>query len=87
MPKEGTMDWFDEFDDFEDEYDADTDMDDSLDDDSECNAEPNHAESQDDEFTARDVFFLGSAIGFGYEEGSKERKWRKRKRFRDDDSD
>ena len=43
------MDWFDDFDDFEDEYDADTEMDDPLDGDSECDAEPNQAESQDDD--------------------------------------
>ena len=82
------MDWFDDFDDFEDEYDADTEMDDSLDGGSECDAEPNQAESQDDDdFTAEDAFFVGGAIGFGYEEGSRERKRRKRKRFSDNDSD
>ena len=66
------MDWFDDFDDFDDENDADTEMDDSLDSDSECDAEPNQAESQGDGFTAKDAFFLGSAIGFGYEEGLSE---------------
>ena len=48
----------------------------------------NQAESQDDvEFTAKDAFFLGSAIGFGYEEGLRSRRRKKRNRFVDDDSD
>jgi len=68
-----------------DEYDADEEMDDSLDGDSECDAEPNPAESQNDDFTTEDAFYLGGAIGFGYEEGLRERKRRKRKRFSDDD--
>ena len=83
------MDWYDDFendDSFEDEYDADTEMDDSLDGDPECDAELDQAESQDDDFTIEDAFFLGSAMGFGYEEGLRERKRRKRKMFRDDDS-
>jgi hypothetical protein len=62
-------------------------MDDPFDGDSECDAEPNQAESQNVDFTARDAFFLCSAIGFGYEEGSRERQRRKRNRFSDDDSD
>ena len=88
MPKEGTMDWFDDFendDAFEDEFDQVPEMDDPPDGDSECDAEPNQAESQGDGFTATDAFFLGSAMGFGYEEGLRERKRRKRKRFSDDD--
>ena len=40
-------------------------MDDPFDGDPECDAETNQAESQGDGFTARDAFFLGSAIGFG----------------------
>ena len=62
-------------------------MDDPLDGDSECDAEPNQAESQDDDFTTEDAFFLGSAIGFRYEEGLRKQKRRKRKSFSDDDSD
>ena len=81
------MDCFDDFDDFDDEYDAETEMDDSLDGDSECDGETNQAESQGDDFTAMDVFFLGSAIGFGYEEGLRSRRRKKRNRFVDDDSD
>ena len=42
---------------------------------------------KDDDFTAKDAFFLGCAMGFGYEEGLRERKRRKRKRFSDDDID
>ena len=81
------MDWFDDLDDFDDENDADTEMDDSLDSDSECDAEPNQAESQDDDFTAEDAFYRGSAMGFGYEEGLRSRRRTKRNRFVDDDSD
>jgi hypothetical protein len=86
MPKEGTMDWFDDLDDFDDEYDADTEMDDPLDGDSECDAELNQTESQGDGFMAS-AFIAGAAMGFAYEEGLRERKRRKRKRFIDDDSD
>ena len=83
------MDWYEDYDDedtFEDENEAE--MDDPLGGDSECDAELDQTESQDDEFTSEDAFFLGSAMGFGYEEGLRERKRRKRKRFNDDnDSD
>jgi hypothetical protein len=86
MPKEETMDWFDDFD--NDAFmDEDTEMDDPLDSDSEYDAELDQTESQGDGFTTRDAFFLGSAMGFGYEEGLRERIRRKRKRFIDDDSD
>ena len=82
------MDWYDDYDvedTFDDEYDADTEMDDPLDGDAECDAELVQTESQDDDkFTAKDAFFLGSAIGFGYGEGLRERRRRKRKRFSDD---
>ncbi len=71
----------------EDDYDGDTEMDEPLDGNSECDAELNQAESQGDGFTARDAFFLGSAIGFGYEEGLRSRGRKKRNRFVDDDSD
>ena len=84
------MDWYDDYDDedtFEDENDAETEKDDPFDGDSECDAELNQAEPLEDGFTARDAFFLGSSIGFGYEEGLRSRKRSMRKRFRDDDSD
>ena len=87
MPKEGTMDWFDDFDDsFEDEYDADAEMDDPFDGGSECDAELDQTESQGNGFMAS-AFFLGSAMGFGYEEGLRSRGRKKRSRFVDDDSD
>ena len=81
------MDCFDDFDDFDDENDADSEMDDLFDCDSECDAETNQAESQGDDFTSKGAFFLGSAIGFGYEEGLRSRRRKKRNRFVDDDSD
>ena len=36
--------------------------------DTELDDEPIEAESQDDDFTAKDDFFLGGTMGFGYEE-------------------
>jgi hypothetical protein len=60
-------------------------MDETFADDSEFDNEPDQAESQDDDFTAKDVFFLGGAIGFGYDEGLTKRKRRKRKGFSNDD--
>jgi hypothetical protein len=89
----------DNFDDFQDDFDNDYFMDDNsfddsidaeMDEPSADDTEPDEgfddAESQalDDEFTAKDAFFLGSGMGFAYEEGLNERKRRKRKRFSDD---
>jgi hypothetical protein len=51
---------------------------------SEFENEPDRTKSEDDDFTAKDAFILGSAIGFAYEQGLRERKRRKRKRFSDD---
>jgi hypothetical protein len=88
-------DFFDDFDDnydegasmdddsFEDEYDADTEMDDPLDGDSDFDGEPDDAESKDD-FTAKEAFVIGAALGFAYEQGLREQKRRKGKRFSDD---
>jgi hypothetical protein len=74
--------------DFEDDFDsddfADTEMDESIDCKSENDGEPGGSESEGDEFTTKDAFFIGGAMGFAYEEGLKERKWRKRKRLSDD---
>ena len=79
-------DFFDDFDDdfdngdlmdedfFEDNSDKDTEIEEPFD------GDP----VQEDEFTAKEAFFLGSAIGWGYEEGLTERKQRKRKKFSDD---
>ncbi len=79
--------------DFEDDFDNDdfmdenTEMDDPLDGDSDLDGEPDDAESQgqEDDFTAKNAFILGGAMGFAYEKGFRERKRRKRKRFSDDD--
>ena len=87
------MEWFDDFgeleneDLFENESEQDPVMDECGNDESEADEETHHPESEVDDFTARDAFFLGSAIGFGYEEGLRERKRRKRKRFSDGDSE
>jgi hypothetical protein len=65
-------------------YIQDLEMDEPFTDDAELKDKPDQAESQDDEFIVKDAFFLGGAMGFAYEEGLRERKRRKRKRFRDD---
>lgn len=80
-------DFFDDFMDeefFEDNLKDDLEIDEPFDGDPAQEDEPEQAELQGDEFTARDAFFLGSAIGWGYEEGLTERKRRKRKKFSDD---
>lgn len=83
------------FDDFEDDFENDDLMDeDSFDDsvegemdepftgDSDHEEEPDETESQDDKFTAKDAFILGGAMGFAYEEGLRERKRKRRKKFK-----
>ena len=68
---------------FEDEYDEHMEMDEPFADDAECDDDPTEAESQDDDLTI-DPFILGGAMGFAYEQGLRERKRRKRKKFSDD---
>ncbi len=46
--------------------------------------EPTEDESQDNGFSTKDAFIISGATGFGYEEGRRERKWRKRKMLSDD---
>jgi hypothetical protein len=80
-------DFFDDFMDedfFEDNIEEDLEIEEPLDGDAAQEDEPEQTDPQDDYFTARDAFFLGSAIGWGYEEGLRERKRRKRKKFSDD---
>ena len=74
------------FDDFEDEafFDDNLEIDDALSDESDREGEPEDAESQDNDFTAKDAFFIGGAKGFAYEEGLRRRKRKKQKRFSDD---
>jgi len=50
----------DEFDD--DEFDSDTFGDEEFD-------EPDESEAEDNDFTAKDAFFLGGAMGWAYGEG------------------
>jgi hypothetical protein len=79
------MNSFDDFEDFEDEFPEDMKMDDASADDPEREGELDGTESLDDDFTAKDAFFIGGATGFAYEEGLRTRKRKKRKRFGDDD--
>ena len=46
----------------EDEFDSDTFRDEEFD-------ESDETESENDDFTAKDAFFLGGAMGWAYEEG------------------
>ena len=61
---------------FEDNLEAE--MDEPLTGDAELEGEPIEAESEDYDFTVKDAFFLGGAMGFGYEQGLRERRRRKR---------
>jgi len=81
-------DFFDNFDDdfdegefmdedsFEESFEEELEIDDTLDGDNKSDDEPEQAESEEDKFTAKDAFFLGSAMGWAYEEGMEERKRR-----------
>jgi len=95
VPRRPTMDFFDDFDDldderfddddsFEDEFEEDIEMDEPFVDGSELEDVADEAESSDDHFTTKEVFFLGNAMGLAYEEGLRKRKRRKWKRFGDD---
>jgi len=73
-------DFFDDFDDgdsFEDSFDEDFEAENSLDDDSGIEGETTEDDIHNHEFTGQDAFFLGSAMGWAYEEGLEERKRRK----------
>ena len=89
-------DFFDNFDDDFDEMDEDSfedsleenfEMDDTLDDDSEIEGETAGDDIHDADFTAQDAFFLGSAMGWAYEEGLEERKRRKLEKEMNDKTD
>jgi len=77
--------------DFEDDFNdgdfinEDTELNGSFAGDSEFEDETDNPESIDDDFTAKDAFIIGGAFGFGYEEGLRERKRRKLKKFSDSD--
>jgi len=60
--------------DLDEPYTADNEPEDGLD----------EAESKHNDFTARDAWVVGGAMGYAYEEGLNERKRRKRKRYSDE---
>jgi hypothetical protein len=70
------MDFFDEFDDFEDEFLEDLEMDDPFADEPGQEDELQEAEAQDDGFDGKDAFCIGAGMGFAYEKGLRERKRR-----------
>ena len=84
------MDWIDDFDEFENgdssesEFDEDLELSDSFAGDTEQDDEPNQDESNHDNFTAKDAFILGGAMGYAYGKGLRERKREKRKKFSDE---
>jgi hypothetical protein len=69
------------FDDFDDDFDEDEFMEDSFEEDLEIDDEPIEDESQYNGFSTKDAFIISGAAGFGYYEGLRERKLRKRKKF------
>jgi len=92
LTKEGHLmcDFFDDFEDdfidddqFEDGLENEAEMDEPSFDCSDLDGAPEKAESQDDNFTAKDAFILGGAMGFAYEEGLREGKRRRRKKCSD----
>jgi len=86
------MDYFDDYDDSEFEDDdpgedgfcEDAEDDGPFDGDTEPDGDFNEPEPNDD-FTPKDAFIIGSAMGFAYEEGLEEGEQRKRKKTSDDD--
>ena len=85
-------DYFDNFEDTYDDFQDDDSFEDSLEGemdepvtgDSEHGGKTGDAESEDDDFTAKDAFIIGGTMGCAYHEGRRERKRRRRGRFRDD---
>jgi len=76
---------------FDDNFDDDIFMNDEPDepeDNFDVDSEPDVLPDEiDNEFTAKDAFFIGGAMGFAYEEGLRERKRRKlKKSYRDRDA-
>ena len=78
---------FDDGDSFEDSFDEDFEAENSLDDDSGIEGETTGDDIHDADFTAQDAFFLGSAMGWAYEEGLEERKRRKLEKEMNDKTD
>ena len=92
-------DFFDNFDDdfdegefmdddsFEERFEEEMEMDDTLEGTTELDDEQDNVESEEDEFTSKDAFLLGGAMGFAYEEGLEERKRRKLEKEMNDKTD
>ena len=78
------MNFFGDYDDFEDEFPEDMEMDEGFEDEPVPESDLDETESQDGDFTARDAFLIGGAMGFAYEEGLRSQKPKKRKKFEDD---
>jgi hypothetical protein len=69
---------------FDDDFDEDEFMEepeDNFEEDLEIDDEPIEDESQNNGFSTKDSFIISGAAGFGYYEGLRERKLRKRKKF------
>jgi len=72
---------------FEDACDDDFEMEDPAENDLESEDETTKDDCCEDEFTIKDAAIIGGAFGWGYEEGLRERKRRKRIRDSDDEPD
>lgn len=87
-------DYFDDFNDgdfmddsFEDSSDENFEAENSFDEDPEKGDEPDEADSQEDDFNAKDAFILGGAMGWAYEEGLDEAERRKLEKKMQNDKD
>ncbi len=69
---------------FDDNIEEDLEIEEPFDGDPVQEDEPYETDTKESEFTTKEAFFLGSFFGFAYEEGLKDRKRRKRKKFSDD---
>ena len=68
-------------------FEEELEIDDFFDDDNKFVDEQDSAESEDDEFTARDAFLLGGAMGWAYEEGLEKAERRKVEKEMNDKTD
>ena len=77
---------FDDFDEdsFKDAYDDDFEMEEAAENDLESAGEATNGNTCEDKFTVEDSAILGGAMSYAFEEGLRERKRRKLKKFSDD---
>ena len=87
---DGKFDGYFMDDDFEDDYDEDHeefDIEESANNDPALEGDSNEEEPEGDGFDAENAFFVGSLLGFAYEDGRRERRKRRKNSDSDDPSD